>query len=212
MQHHALALAESGVQVVLVCEAGTPPLQAVQSHPAVRIRELAPPPVATASAERRSLWALRSLAHRAAEVSRALSSGPAPDALLVQNSPTLPTLPIAWIASRARGARLAVDWHDTGEPVLAPSRGGVHPAVPAARWLERVVGRRADLHLCVSEAMRTELASRWDVHGAVVLRDRPDSGPGASDPAEREALIGRERWLDGWRAAGLPDRLLGARS
>jgi beta-1,4-mannosyltransferase len=45
--------------------------------------------------------------------------------------------------------------------------------VRLARWYERRLGRSASRHLCVSEAMRAELAAHWGIPEATVLYDRP---------------------------------------
>jgi hypothetical protein len=45
-----------------------------------------------------------------------------PDVILVQNPPAVPTLLIAVIVTRLRGARLVVDWHNLGWAVRATDR------------------------------------------------------------------------------------------
>lgn len=101
--------------------------------------------------------------------------------VLVQNPPSLPTLPVAWLACRLCGAKLVVDWHNLGHTLLAMSLGASHPLVYIAEAVERTFGARlADAHLCVTEAMMEHLRShKWGkVPPSVpiaVLRDRPHS-------------------------------------
>jgi beta-1,4-mannosyltransferase len=96
-----------------------------------------------------------------------------PDVILVQSPPAIPTLLVAVAAARLRGARLVVDWHNLGWAVLALALGPRHPIVALARWYERVLGRLADAHLCVSSALAGAL-SRWGMAPPIaVLRDRP---------------------------------------
>lgn len=61
---------------------------------------------------------------------------PTPSLLLVQNPPSIPALPMAWLAARLRGGRLVVDWHNYGFTILqlkleAPER---HWLVRLAQW------------------------------------------------------------------------------
>src|SRR5581483_6487644 len=69
------------------------------------------------------------------------------DLLLVQNPPALPTLNVAWLVARLRGARLVIDWHNAGYTQLALRLGRRHPAVRLGRWIEMIAGRGADAHL-----------------------------------------------------------------
>ncbi len=116
-----------------------------------------------------------------------------PDVILVQNPPAIPTLLVVLTAARLRGARLVVDWHNLAWAVLALGIGARHPAVALARWYEGVLGRRADAHLCVSDALAAELA-RWGMRSVTVLRDRPAGRFTPLDATDRAAV--RRRLLD----------------
>jgi beta-1,4-mannosyltransferase len=59
--------------------------------------------------------------------------------------------------------------------------------VALARWYEGALGRRADAHLCVSNALAGEL-TRWGMRPVAVLHDRPSERFAPLDPAEREAV------------------------
>src|SRR5262245_20484703 len=171
--YHALALAEAGARVALVgyCETALDP--AVERHPAIRVHAVRAP---LANAPRAGFVArgLGRVVRQSTELLHALLvRTPAPDALLVQNPPAVPTLAVALVAARLRRARLIVDWHNFGYAMLAVRLGAGHPIVRAARGWERALGRRADHHLVVSQAMADELARSWRLPGAVVLPDRP---------------------------------------
>jgi beta-1,4-mannosyltransferase len=86
--------------------------------------------------------------------------------VLVQNPPSLPTLAVAWLAARLRGARFVVDWHNLGFTLLPGPLGWTldHPVVRAARLFERVFGAAcADAHITVTDSMRDFLRSDWGV-------------------------------------------------
>ena len=77
-------------------------------------------------------------------------------------------------------ARLVIDWHNLGYTILALRLGRGHFTVRLARWLEKMCGRAADAHLCVSRGFSRFLAERFhlsDKHSAPVrvLYDRPAS-------------------------------------
>jgi beta-1,4-mannosyltransferase len=152
----------------------------------------------------------------ALSVSLAASAAGAPQrrvlrsAILLQNPPSIPTLLACWVAARLRGARLVVDWHNFGFSILAlnllgparaagPGAGGGWPSpslllrrlvVAAAREYERVLGARADAHLCVTHAMRAWLAREWALPAArvAVLHDR-------APPAFRAAALEEQHEL-----------------
>jgi beta-1,4-mannosyltransferase len=123
------------------------------------------------------------------------------DVLLVQNPPAVPTLLVGVVVARARGARLIVDWHNFGYAMLALKVGPHRLATRLARRYERALARRADGHLCVSHAMRTELVGRWGVADAVVLHDRPAARFVPTAPETRRALL--ERLHDALRLPAL---------
>lgn len=55
---------------------------------------------------------------------------PRPELILVQNPPSIPTLAVAWLVARLRGATLVIDWHNLGFSILSHSRGSDrHPLV-----------------------------------------------------------------------------------
>ena len=204
MQYHALALANEGFAVDLIGYGGRPADAEVQAHPGIRLHELAAPWRRRAP---RALFlpvAAADVAAQAAALARLLLVAlPRPDVLLTQNPPTFPTLAVARAVARARGTRWILDWHNFGADMLALRLGAAHPAVGAARALERALGRGADGHLCVSAAMRDALAARWGIADARVLRDRPAKRVGRTPPDQRARLFERYGVAV---APGAPDR------
>jgi beta-1,4-mannosyltransferase len=174
MQYHAEALAANRVDVDVVACAGSAPHAEIRSHPRItyhrlpRTRErslpgwlgLAVAALRAASQTARLVWILVVVVRK-------------PDLILVQNPPAIPTCLVALAAARLRGARFVLDWHNLAWKVLALGVGVRHPVVRLARWYERTLGRGADAHLCVSDALRVELSGRWRMAPIAVLRDRP---------------------------------------
>jgi beta-1,4-mannosyltransferase len=173
MQYHALALADDGAAVDLVGYAGRPPDRAVTDNPCIYTHLLPPPLRQRAPAALFLPAAAADLALQSAGLLAVLARLPRPDVILVQNPPSLPTLPVARLAAAFHRCRLVIDWHNFGADMLALRFGAGHPAVRAAEAVERTVGRQAHAHLCVSSAMRAELERRFGVHDAHVLHDRP---------------------------------------
>lgn len=194
MQYHAEALAAHHVDVDVIACAGSAPHPELAAQPRITCHLL--PPTRERSLPRALLLpaaAVRAAAQALRLVWLFLVVVRKPDVILVQNPPAVPTLLIALVAARLLGARLVVDWHNLGWAVLALGVGARHPVVAAARWYEGVLGRRADAHLCVSEALRAELAARFHIGRVAVLRDRPAARfaplPGAARQATRRRLL-----------------------
>jgi beta-1,4-mannosyltransferase len=194
MQYHARALADWGATVDLIGDAGSPLPPAISAHPRITCHLLRGAPRAERRRLPRPLFLGAALLRVLAQCWRLLwlqlIALPRPDVVLVQNPPAVPTLVIAWLVARVRGARLVVDWHNFGYTMLALTVGRTHPAVRLARWYERWAGRRADGHLCVSRAMQRELAEHWGIQAAV-LYDRPAAEFSPTLPGARVELFRR---------------------
>jgi len=92
---------------------------------------------------------------------------PRPELLLVQNPPSIPTLAVAWLAARLRGAALVIDWHNLGFSILSHSRGSDrHPLVKVRGGRGEAVGEkgrqeRAALRASVGRSIGRSI--RWSV-------------------------------------------------
>jgi beta-1,4-mannosyltransferase len=189
MLYHARALADSDAEVSLVGHLEHALPADVAGHPRIRVRRLPSPAGARRHRLPRALFlpvALWNALRQGAALLAALLAS-RPDVVLVQTPPALPTLAVALAAARARGARLVVDWHNLGHAMLALRLGAAHPLVGLAAAAEYALGRRADAHLCVSEAMRGALATRLGGARPVVLRDRPAAAFAPAPPDVRRA-------------------------
>ena len=182
MLYHARALADANARVALVGYRDTDLDPDVATHPAIEVHALRAAP---AAAVPRALFVPHGIVRvlrQAAELAGVLRTIE-PHTILLQTPPAVPTLLVALAVARSRGARVIVDWHNDGWAMLALRLGARHPVVRLARGWERLLGRRADGHFCVSRAMAARLAADADIH-AVVLHDRPAE---RFVPATREA-------------------------
>ncbi|KAI9344954.1 putative glycosyl transferase [Obelidium mucronatum] len=101
---------------------------------------------------------------------------PSPEIILVQNPPAIPTLIIAHLLRLFRGSKLIIDWHNFGFSIMQMGKSKGNLIVRVAKWYEMTLGRIADGHLCVTEAMADELKNKWNIRGkCVVLYDRAPS-------------------------------------
>eukprot|EP01116_Phalansterium_solitarium_P025617 TRINITY_DN9884_c0_g1_i3.p1 TRINITY_DN9884_c0_g1~~TRINITY_DN9884_c0_g1_i3.p1 ORF type:complete len:498 (+),score=55.80 TRINITY_DN9884_c0_g1_i3:103-1494(+) len=198
MQYHAMSLAaDRGVKRVhLVGLAGSECFPEVTASGRVQLHLLQPPAWLQSTLLQRFFLlrsALRVLWQTVALLLTLMFGTPAPDVLLVQNPPAVPSLPLAWAVARLRGARLVIDWHNFGYSLLALNRGGDHNwLVRAYRSCETFFGRRADAHLCVTQGMQNELASDdWRIRQASVLYDKPPRHFRSTSLEERHELFTR---------------------
>jgi beta-1,4-mannosyltransferase len=175
MQYHAVSLAASGGDVDLIGLEGTEPIPAVAGHPRIRCHRLSDRGFSERAKGGVTRFVLVSALRAAIQAMRlfgTLMRIPKPDVILAQNPPAVPTLSIAWLAARLRGARLVIDWHNLSHTIAAVKVGEHHRAVKALARAERRWGRRANGHLTVSKALADWLAREYRITAAVVY-DRP---------------------------------------
>ncbi len=207
MCNHAIAAAQRGAEVDLVGYRGTRCSAEIEQHPRIRIWRMRDP---LARLPRRSVPSLARLLWRAllqhVQLLRVLVfAARRPERILVQCPPALPTLGVAWFAARVRGAKLVIDWHNFSSSLLAARSSAEDRIVRWIRTYERIVGRLADTHLCVSNGMKQELAERLGISDAIVLYDDPTARFTSLAQSERPAELRRllaeyfpdfARWCD----------------
>jgi beta-1,4-mannosyltransferase len=191
MQYHTLALAASGVDVDFVGYEGVPLPQTLTDEARVAVHRVGEPRARFRVKQSKLLYgvvAAFDAFRTSVRVGMALMRLRRPDVLLVQSPPALPTLLVGWIVARLRRARFIVDWHNLGYTILALRLGRRHFGVRLARWLERLAGRRADGHLCVSRGFARFLSDKFGIKSVRVLYDRPASAFVPLERVERERL------------------------
>ncbi len=192
MCNHAREFAAAGCDTILI---GYAPRAGTQTPPGVRIRPLTP--MRRAGDNRSKLAFLSISAVRMGLLFRKLAAAlieERPDTILVQNPPSFPTLTAAWIAHLITRARVVVDWHNYGYTILALRLGERHPIVRLHAWYEFLAGRLCGSHhLCVSEAMRADLASQHGI-SATVLYDHPVGEPATRVPNDKLTAVCPAGW------------------
>jgi beta-1,4-mannosyltransferase len=190
MQYHALSLAAAGSEVDLIGLEGAPTVPAVSGNARIRCHRLPDRSFAgrATGGVRRFVWgsALRAVG-QGARLFWTLMRIPKPDVILVQNPPAVPSLSMAWLAARLRGARFVIDWHNLSHTIAAVKVGEGHRAVKSLARGERRWARRADGHLAVSQAMGDWLAREYRVK-PVVVYDRPAASFAPPSAAAAAAL------------------------
>ena len=177
MQYHAASLADAGNEVDVIGLEGAGVTPAIANNPRIHAHRMP-----DRSFAGRSKGGVRRFVIGSAM--RGLLQGvrlfmivmriPKPNTILVQNPPAFPTLFIAWLASRLRGARFVIDWHNLSHTIAAVTVGEHHRAVKSIARSERRWAKRADAHLTVSKALADWLQRHYKITAAVVY-DRPSA-------------------------------------
>lgn len=190
MQYHAGSLAAAGSDVDLIGLEGAAVMPAVASNPRIHVHRMHDRGFANRAKGGVRRFVFSSAARGAGQairLLRILMAIPKPDVILVQNPPAFPALFIAWLASRLRGARFVIDWHNLSHTIAAVKVGERHRAVKAIARSERRWAKRASRHLTVSTALAEWLAREYKVT-AVVAYDRPGDAFVRPSPAAAKAL------------------------
>lgn len=172
MQMHSLSLAQCGFDVDVVGYLASEPREEVCSNPDISLHAVSEAPDFHRLMPRIVAWGLRIL-WQTVSLLVCMVSLSSPDVILVQNPPSVPSLPVCWLVSRVRGAKFVIDWHNYGYTILRLQYSGeVTLAVKLYKYLETRFGSLADGHFCVTKALQRNLFEEFDIE-AKVLYDRP---------------------------------------
>ncbi|EJT98956.1 beta-1-4-mannosyltransferase [Dacryopinax primogenitus] len=194
--YHAESFAAMGWETYIVGYKGAKLIPSLLQVPHVRELYLPQPPAFIANLPRLLflLWAPYKILFQALTVlSTLLGELPyAPEFILVQNPPSIPTLALVQLCARLTGSKLVIDWHNLGYSILALRLGASNPVVGLAKMFEKTFGRKAYAHLFVTHAMKGVLVRDWKLLGIkAVLHDRPPSHFHACEPTEIHDLFSR---------------------
>lgn len=177
MQYHAMSLASHGVRVTLIGYSGERCITAVEDSPRIDTSRRFDPPLSGpwGKSLKRRAYLLFAVAKAATLLGRVMyelvlvvgrrrgggGGASTPDAILVQNPPSLPALACAYLACALRRCPMVLDWHNLGFTMF--DRGPRHPLVWITRKAECFFGRRAAVNLTVSHAMRNWVSPTYGV-------------------------------------------------
>jgi len=194
MMAHAESLLRHGFEVWLAGFFHTPPAVFLTDHPRFHPVPLADRFGCGPRGSGRD-WSMGSALLRqiglGLELARSLLLLPRPDIFIAQNPPTHPSLPVALLVARTRRVRLVVDWHNFGHDMAVLRLGTRGPIWRALRALERLLGRGADGHLAVTEALARFLRESWGLDRVAVLPDLARWGMAPRALPERRELFER---------------------
>ncbi|XP_026973264.1 chitobiosyldiphosphodolichol beta-mannosyltransferase isoform X2 [Sagmatias obliquidens] len=170
MQYHALSLAKCGFSVTFLGFCTSKPHDELLQSDRIQI-------VSLTELQRLAVWSQSCVSGSAlaveVDVQEASSLHLSPVSLS-QNPPGLPAIAVCWFAGCLCGSKLVIDWHNYGYSIMGLVHGPGHPLVLLAKWYETLCGRLSHLNLCVTNAMREDLAENWGIK-AVTVYDKPAS-------------------------------------
>lgn len=190
MQYHAISLAAAGSDVDLVGLEGAPLMNALVSNPRIHVHRMPDRAFANRAKGGVRRFVYGSAARGVGQAIRLfgiLMRIPKPDTIVVQNPPAFPTLFVAWLTSRLRGARFVIDWHNLSHTIAAVKVGERHRVVKAIARSERRWAKRATAHVAVSKALAEWLAREYKVKAAVAY-DRPGDAFTRPSPTDAGTL------------------------
>ncbi|WVQ99828.1 hypothetical protein IAU59_006971 [Kwoniella sp. CBS 9459] len=193
MMYHASSFAKKGWQVHLIGYKETTPISELIDNPLVKIYDLAEPPSLLGSLPWIFRAPIRVLYQIYSIVQIAIWTVPVnTEVLLVQNPPSIPTLPVAQLISFVSDAKLFIDWHNTGYSILGLRVGKNSPLTKIYLGVERLFGGSAWAHLFVTNALKQYLTVDWKLQGKrAVLHDRPPAHFRRTTPAIQHELFNR---------------------
>ncbi|XP_021493032.1 chitobiosyldiphosphodolichol beta-mannosyltransferase isoform X1 [Meriones unguiculatus] len=172
MQYHALSLAQSGFSVTLLGFYNSKPRDELLQNDRIQIVKLTE--LQSLGAGPRILqYGVKVVFQAVYLLWKLLCTDPAAYVFL-QNPPGLPAIAVCWFVGCICGSKLVIDWHNYGYSIMGLVHGPRHPIVLLAKWYEKFFGRLSHLNLCVTNAMREDLAENWRVR-AVTVYDKPPS-------------------------------------
>nr|XP_045017625.1 chitobiosyldiphosphodolichol beta-mannosyltransferase isoform X1 [Jaculus jaculus] len=172
MQYHALSLAKHGFAVTLLGFLNSKPHNELLQSDRIRLVPLTE--LKSLRAGPRVLQYGVKVVYQAVHLLWKLMGRDPATYIFLQNPPGLPAIAVCWFVGLLCGSKLVIDWHNYGYSIMGLVHGPQHTLVLLAKWYEKLFGRLSHLNLCVTNAMREDLAENWHIR-AVTIYDKPAS-------------------------------------
>ncbi|XP_050727185.1 chitobiosyldiphosphodolichol beta-mannosyltransferase-like [Eriocheir sinensis] len=170
MNYHALSLSKEGYEVNLVGFAGSKPQLEILNDEHITLTYMRPFPHITLP---RLLAFVFKVVWQSMILFFTLLTATRSKYLLLQNPPGVPAMPVCWFYCFISRTKFFVDWHNYGYSILALTLRKNHPLVFIYGLIEKIFGKLASGGLCVTKAMKIDLADNWGITRITVLYDRP---------------------------------------
>lgn len=168
MQYHSLSLAENGHKVDIVGYGETDPMDEVKKSPSIYYHFMCPVPHIP---NKLLNYAFKTI-FQALNLIFLLLTIRKPHILMLQNPPAIPSMIVCWLYCRIARVKFFIDWHNYAHTIMALGLSKEHPLVKITEKSEAFIGIRADHNFCVTNAMRKDLLTRWNIK-ATTLYDKP---------------------------------------
>lgn len=173
MQYHALSFAKEGFTIDIIGYPGSIPLREIRENPFIHIYYLYPFPKIENKLSPLLYYVIKTI-WQTFNLSWFLFTKKLSNYILVQNPPSIPTIPICWFYSIIVGSQFIIDWHNYAYTLMALNLKDDHLLVRFARAIEMYFGSKANHNFCVSQTMKEDLQLKWKII-AEVLYDRPSN-------------------------------------
>lgn len=173
MQYHSLSLLRRNFAVDVVAYQGSDPLEEINRNENVHFHYMNDVPQFFGAFPGIVRYVLKTLWQSLILFITCLRIS-AMDYILLQNPPSIPTLPIACFISWWKNCHLIVDFHNYGYTILGLSAGNGSLLVKIAKWCEKFFSKKADNFLCVTKAMKMDLLENWNVRAHVFYDCAPE--------------------------------------
>ncbi|XP_030753720.1 chitobiosyldiphosphodolichol beta-mannosyltransferase [Sitophilus oryzae] len=170
MQYHSLSLAEKGHKVDIIGYGETEPLHEIKMSPSIYYHFLCPVPYIPI----RSVNYIFKTIFQALNLLFLLFTIRSPSVLMVQNPPAIPSLVVCWLFCRVKRAKFIIDWHNYAHTIMALNVQS-DKKNKFVKWTEKCeafAGARADHNFCVTNEMKNDLLTRWNIKSQT-LYDKP---------------------------------------
>jgi beta-1,4-mannosyltransferase len=179
MNYHCLSLVEAGYRVTMFGYVENKQMSQIESNPMIRIVKLNTFPKWLEAGPKMVQYILKALFLclnlLVSLLFETLVRGRSvPKFVLVQNPPSIPTLGVVYLYAKCLSSQFIIDWHNYGFTILALKNAGQQQSllVKICKNFEVFFGRRSNLNFCVTDAMKIDLNSNYNIK-AVTMHDKP---------------------------------------